>query len=154
WRTWWPPARRSGGSPATGAPGRRPSRGAGFDGSRASSSGGSPILERSAFHDPENDLANLVILGDELLADRIHGAIVVGLEASAEGVGQQVLDQAPREPVCGSGRQQTLELPDVSELTSPDQLSGRIDREAAVLGPPSADRVVILQGEAQGIHRP
>ena len=58
----------------------------------------------------------------------------------------------PREFLASDADQKSFQLADVRELAAPDQLAGRVDRKLAVRGPPSADRIEVLQGEAQRVH--
>ena len=53
----------------------------------ASLPGNAPMLERSAFDDPENDVVNPVVVGGELLANVLDRTVVVGFQPSSQAIG-------------------------------------------------------------------
>src|SRR5262249_60690058 len=119
---------------------------------RSGSSTHAPILERSALHDPEENVMDPVVIPGKLFENIFNRTVVVSFDPSSQGISQHVLDQAPCKFPGGRGSQERLQLLDIGKLAPPDQLPGGIDREPAVTGPVAPDRIVVLQGKPQGIH--
>ncbi len=107
----------------------------------------------AAFHDPEDDVVNPVIIGDEPLADVLDRAIVGRLPSPAPGRRSACSRPGTARTSCAavdasrrfSSRTSANLRPPIS---SPDGSIG--NPPSLVLHRP--DRVVVLQGEAQRVH--
>src|SRR5947209_5046012 len=72
-------------------------------------------------------------------------------EASAQGVGQHLLGEVAGEQVL-LGAEELLQLGGALERPAAGQGAGRVDGEGAVLVAPAADRIEVLEGEAERVH--
>ncbi len=92
-----------------------------------------------------------VVLLTEPADDALHRAAVVALEAAAERIRQHLLGQRARE-LRHHPAEHFAHLRRRLERLPRRQRTARVDREAAVHLPPLADRVVVLEPEAERIH--
>src|SRR5262249_42688837 len=110
----------------------------------------SSVAERQAPDDLRHQDRELVVALRQRRHDGVDGRPVVVLEAAAQSVDHQLLGQVAGEEVL-------LVLQDLLQLARPlerlvvGQRPTRVYVELAVLRPPLADGVVVLEGEADGV---
>src|SRR6185295_3163893 len=101
--------------------------------------------------DLQHEAGETIILRLHAAGDLFYRRLVITLEAASQGVGQQFLGQAFGKSLT-SGFYYGLQLLWSVERSSVGQYAGSVDRKLPILRAPSADRVKVLQPEAQRVH--
>src|SRR5439155_19596139 len=109
-------------------------------------------LEWRALHDFQNQRREFVTAFGQALRDLVHGALVVVLEAAAQGIGQHFFGKATQEIVALALQQKGCQLIRPVERFPGDQLAGGVNGEIPFLVAPFADAVEILQAKTDRIH--
>src|SRR4051812_38748886 len=111
---------------------------------------GLALEERIAEDDAGDQRGKMVVSLARPLDDPPDRAAVLRAEAAAERVGHQLFREAIEELVAVF--QHRFQLLGIGEFLAIGELSARVDRELPVLVAPGADRVKILEREAERVH--
>src|SRR4030095_5000526 len=93
-----------------------------------------------------------VVVASGLAGDRTNRRQIVVLDAAAERIGEQLLGGGAEKIFAVLLAQQLVQTGRTVELGAVGQLAAGVDWRAGILATPPADRVVVLQREADLIH--
>src|SRR2546423_4905415 len=108
-------------------------------------------LKGNTVHDPQDESGKAVIVSGGAAHDLPYRRLVVALQASSQRVHEQLLCHAFCEsiPICIEDGFKSIRAFESSTIR---QRARCVNWELAVLNPPGADRVVVLQSKTHWIH--
>src|SRR5262245_4756696 len=105
-------------------------------------------LKRDAPDDTHDDRRPAIVGGCRFAPDIPDRGPVVELEPSAQRVGQELLNHCPDELLAALEEQQPQPLRTLKGGAAEERCRG-VDRGTTVCSPPLADRIEVLEGEAE-----